>query len=108
METIVQIAESPINIEITPSINPTELTFTDVGVQGMRGTQGLDGKSLLFNWDNTRLGVKVEDEISYTYTELKGDKLLYSDLTPSDKTDLLQDVGNTTTNYVNIFYANLV
>lgn len=104
--TIVSIVDEVYNIDIT-SPYPVDISIMDIGIQGMRGAQGQRGNSLLFDWNNTSLGIKKEDDISYTYTELRGGKLLYSDLTQNDKTDLLQDVGNTTTNYVNIFYTSL-
>lgn len=34
----------------------------------------LIGKGLEFQWEGTRLGVRVEGETTYTYTELKGEK----------------------------------
>lgn len=31
-----------------------------------------DGTSLMFNWDGTKLGIKTDDEQSYTYVDLEG------------------------------------
>ena len=36
------------------------------------GTTGKDGKSLEFNWDGTRLGIRKEEETGYSYVDLKG------------------------------------
>lgn len=40
---------------------------------GEPGEPGTNGIGLNYNWDGTQLGVKREDEVNYTYTELKGD-----------------------------------
>lgn len=40
--------------------------------QGEPGKDGKDGSGLHFVWDGTKLGVKREDEIEYTYVDLKG------------------------------------
>ncbi|MCF0171625.1 tail fiber domain-containing protein [Fusobacterium varium] len=50
--------------------------------KGFEGTEeewllsliGPRGKSLEFHWNGTQLGVRVEGETTYTYTELKGEK----------------------------------
>lgn len=34
------------------------------------------GDGLQYHWDNTKLGIKTESEIEYTYTELKGESLI--------------------------------
>ena len=34
---------------------------------------GADGKSLEYEWDGTKLGIKVEGEDNFTYTDLKGE-----------------------------------
>ena len=31
-----------------------------------------DGTSLMFNWDGTRLGIKTDEDIEYTYVDLQG------------------------------------
>lgn len=43
------------------------------GDKGDTGDTGDDGHSLLYDWDDTRLGIKLDNESSYTYTDLKGD-----------------------------------
>ena len=40
--------------------------------KGPQGEQGETGEGLTFNWDETALGVRVGDEGSYNYVELKG------------------------------------
>lgn len=45
----------------------------DKGDTGDTGDTGDDGHSLLYDWDGTRLGIKLDNESSYTYTDLKGD-----------------------------------
>ena len=50
--------------------------------KGFEGTEeewllsliGPRGKSLEFHWNGTQLGIRVEGETTYTYTELKGEK----------------------------------
>lgn len=38
----------------------------------MSGGGGIGGKSLEFDWDGTRLGVRVEGDEEYQYVDLKG------------------------------------
>lgn len=38
----------------------------------MSGGGGSEGKSLEFNWDGTKLGVRVEGDEEYQYVDLKG------------------------------------
>lgn len=45
---------------------------TNVGIRGPQGAAGADGRSLEFLWSGTRLGVRVQGESTYQYTELKG------------------------------------
>ena len=42
------------------------------GAMGEPGQPGADGRSLEFVWDGTRLGIRVQGESTYQYTELKG------------------------------------
>lgn len=42
------------------------------GTNGQDGTNGENGKSLQYNWNGTQLGVKREDENSYSYVDLRG------------------------------------
>ena len=44
------------------------------GEQGEAGEQGPQGYSLQYNWDGTKLGVKREDESSFAYKDLQGQK----------------------------------
>ena len=44
------------------------------GVQGVKGEKGDKGVGLGFEWSGTRLGIKKDTDISYTYVELKGEK----------------------------------
>lgn len=39
---------------------------------GTDGRDGVDGVGLNYDWDNTKLGIKREDEQEYEYVELKG------------------------------------
>ena len=43
-----------------------------VGPTGPRGIQGERGIGLEFKWDQTKLGIKREDEEEYTYVDLQG------------------------------------
>ena len=60
--------------------NPDEIIVT-FGWEGTDGSSqsstitiptGADGKSLEYEWDGTKLGVRVEGETNFTYTDLKG------------------------------------
>lgn len=47
----------------------------DTGAAGRDGTDGIDGLNgvgLEYQWDGTKLGIKRENELSYSYAELKG------------------------------------
>lgn len=44
------------------------------GRPGEDGKDGVDGVGLEYKWDNTKLGIKREDESAYNYVNLKGDK----------------------------------
>lgn len=43
------------------------------GEIGPQGRDGVDGKSLEFNWNNTQLGIRQEGQSEYQYQDLKGD-----------------------------------
>lgn len=62
-----------------------EIGFTDVGFQGLPGAQGIPGPK-----GDT------------------GDPLDFEDLTEGQKQELRGDVGNTSTNYANLFYNSLL
>ena len=61
--------------------NPDEIlvTFSWTGNDGSSQTStvaiptGADGKSLEYEWDGSKLGVRVEGDADFTYTDLKGD-----------------------------------
>lgn len=62
-----------INLSISKEGKVTTISFTNT--DGETQTETLeDGMGLQYKWDGTRLGVKREDESSYDYTDLKGDK----------------------------------
>lgn len=44
------------------------------GVPGQNGQDGAPGIGLDYNWENTSLGIKREDESTYDYVDLKGEK----------------------------------
>lgn len=125
MDTIINIETSNIEVINSPDIiintlqpnetlitildsNLTELTFTDIGVQGIKGAQGF---GLNYQWSDTNLGIKREDENVFVYQNLKGatgDPLEFEDLTEQQKQELRGDVGDTSTNYTNIFLNSLL
>lgn len=43
-----------------------------VGPQGLTGPQGDQGDSLEYTWDSTSLGVRVEGDLSFSFTDLAG------------------------------------
>lgn len=65
-----------LNIDANKVGNTTTITLTDK--EGNEKTvnilDGADGVGLEYNWDNTSLGIKREDEDNFTYVDLKGDK----------------------------------
>ena len=44
----------------------------DKGDTGATGPAGKDGKSLEYNWDGTKLGIRQEGETLYNYVDLRG------------------------------------
>lgn len=44
------------------------------GEQGEQGSQGPPGYSVQYQWKGTELGIKREDEASYKYSDLQGEK----------------------------------
>ena len=44
----------------------------DKGDKGDRGETGANGKSLEYNWEGTKLGIRQEGETSYNYVDLRG------------------------------------
>ena len=63
----------------------TTINFIDVGLQGMPGAQGIQG---------------IKGDI--------GNPLEFELLTEQQKLELRGDVGNTSTNFVNMFYDSLM
>ncbi len=62
-----------------------EIGFTDVGLQGMPGAQGIQG---------------IKGDV--------GDPLKFEDLSEQQKLELRGDVGDTSTNYTNLFNSVLL
>lgn len=58
------------------TVNGTTLNFvfSDGSTQTMTFPTPDDGKSLEFNWDGTKLGVRIEGDENFEYVDLKGDK----------------------------------
>lgn len=54
--------------------------------KGDRGARGKPGKNLEFRWDGTKLGVRLEGQEEYVYSELKGEK--------GDFIEILQKLGD--------------
>jgi len=44
----------------------------DTGKPGEKGTDGINGKSLEFNWNGTELGIRQEGTSNYQYVNLEG------------------------------------
>ena len=115
----------------------SNIIFTDIGNQGIvgakgdkfvfsdftneqieslkvKGDKGNTGDSLMFLWNSTSLGIKLDSEINYNFIDLKGSKgdtgnnLVFEDLTEDQKNELRGDVGSTSTNLVNMFYDSLL
>lgn len=48
-------------------------SFVDSGVEAT-GPQGIQGESIEYNWNGTELGIKTENQSSFSYVNLKGAK----------------------------------
>ena len=72
------------------TVTITKKNGTTKSVQILDGDKGETGIGLQYNWNNTSLGVKREDEVNYQYTNLKGDTgnsgVAMSTTQPSDPT----------------------
>ncbi len=55
-------------------ITDTPVTDNVPGPEGPKGERGPQGYNIQYHWNGSKLGIKREDETSYTYTELKGIK----------------------------------
>lgn len=127
METTVSTNELLVQVQSAEEVNLTvvqpsteintvqseevRLTFTDVGLQGMPGARGQRGVGIEYVWQDTKLGIKTEEEASYNFVELKGNtgnNLVFEDLTEQQKLELRGDVGSTSVNYANLFYDSLL
>lgn len=127
METTVSTNELLVQVQSAKEVNLTvvqpsteintvqseevRLTFTDVGLQGMPGARGQRGVGIEYVWQDTKLGIKTEEETSYNFVELKGNtgnNLVFEDLTEQQKLELRGDVGSTSVNYANLFYDSLL
>ena len=63
------------------------------------GPQGNRGFGLQFNWDGTALGVKVENEPSYTYQDLQGPQGIQGEQgEPGDVTNAVSELERTNWN----------
>lgn len=89
---LIQSAEEVSLTTLQPSIEintieseEVRLSFTDVGVQGIPGARGPEGP---------------EGPV--------GQPLTFDTLTEQQKLELRGDVGNTSTNFVNLFYDSLI
>lgn len=61
-----------LNIDLSDKVGKNA-TITLTKKDGTTKTVTLsDGTSLMFNWDGTKLGIKTDDQASYTYVDLKG------------------------------------
>lgn len=69
-------------------------------LESLEGSSGSNGKSIDYNWNGTKLGIKREDESSYSYTDLigqKGDRglpFVYEDFTPEQLAKLKGEKGD--------------
>ena len=100
VNTVVNLLEEEItktnnlNIDINKvgKVTTIDLTKKD-GTQ--KQTELEDGMGLNYNWNNTSLGIKREDETQYTYVDLKGESGDDYILTQQDKQDIA-DLMNVT------------
>ncbi len=68
---------------LTPLDSITGNEYIPISINGVtykivsslvKGKDGANGKSIEYAWDGTRLGVRQEGELTYTYIDLKGSK----------------------------------
>lgn len=76
VESALQEVEN-VDIDASKVDNKATITITNrngesKSVDIYDGTDGVDGVGLNYDWDDTKLGIKREDEQEYEYVELKG------------------------------------
>lgn len=89
----ITVNESGSAITVTRAINA--ISISSVGVQGVPGQQGEDGLSA------------YELAVQYGFTGTEEEWVLQNELDLSAKVDKTE-IGNTDTNYVNIFLYNML
>src|SRR5690606_29796499 len=66
----------PADIHLDTAIYATDTLYLHLTNGDIRKVEiianGQDGKSLEYNWQGTQLGVRVEGDPTYTYTDLQG------------------------------------
>ena len=77
---VITLEQSTVNINLTQE--EIDITFVELGVQGPKGPKGPMGP--------------------------KGEPLEFELLTEQQKLELRGDVGDTSTNYTNLFYSSLL
>lgn len=50
----------------------------------LKGEKGDKGNSILFNWDGMKLGVKIEGDDEFIYTDLEGARIYIGETMPDD------------------------
>ncbi len=53
-------------------------------LKGDKGEKGDKGNSILFNWDGMKLGVKIEGDDEFIYTDLEGARIYIGETMPDD------------------------
>ena len=108
---MITILDSGNNPVITLEQSTVNITFVELGVQGLKGAKGENGIGVEYNWQGTSLGLKRENILTYDYVNLigpKGEPLEFELLTEQQKLELRGDVGDTSTNYTNLFNSVLL
>ena len=106
---VITLEQSTVNINLTQE--EIDITFVELGVQGLKGAKGETGIGVEYNWQGTSLGLKRENILTYDYVNLigpKGEPLEFELLTEQQKLELRGDVGDTSTNYTNLFNCVLL
>ena len=67
------LAFQDVPVGVSPPTPPT-ISNDYWGMVSAKGDKGNIGVGLDYNWNNTQLGIKREDEAEYQYTDLKGEK----------------------------------
>jgi len=74
------------------TIDTYTITYTDTTTSTFQIYNGEDGADFQYIWDGTQLGIKTDEETTYTYTDLQGDGLIWRGVYNSSTTYYMNDL----------------